>query len=232
MTSHLLGGADFIGGRPMIPVRTIRSLQGTVVSVLDRTPSLLVLLASFLTGAVLGVVARIWMRFITTHREFSWEGTLLIIIGFGVVFLGQAGVYLGRRSGIRTSGFVALRVLAIITLVPLTGAGGAFAFPIIVFAPLAIVRTGWNRWLRLVLGVLALLDGVFVASTLFSELSVIRAMIGVVWFVVIYGVLVWAVAFSFASRNDPRFTHVVRDGPAPRKRIQTRSPIHGSIEHP
>jgi len=192
-------------------VRTTQSLHGAVVSVLDRAPSLLVLLVGFLTGAALGIVARIWMRFITTHSEFSWGGTLIIIIGFGVMFLGQAGAYLGRRSGLRPSGFVALRVLAIVTLVPLAGAGGAFAFPVIVFAPLAIIRTGWNRWLRLLLGVLALLAGVFVAFTLFSDLSAIRATIGVVWFALIYGVLVWAVTFSFASRDDPRFTHGVRD---------------------
>jgi uncharacterized membrane protein HdeD (DUF308 family) len=95
----------------------------------------------------------------------------------------------------------------------LAGAAGAFAFPIIVFAPLAIIRTGWNRWFRLLLGVLALIPGVFVALTLFSDLFVIRATIGVVWFALIYGILVWAVSFSFASRHDERFTHVVPDGP-------------------
>jgi hypothetical protein len=195
--------------------RTTQSPQWAVVSVLDRTSSVLVLLASVLTGAALGIVARIWMRFITTDPEFSWVGTLFIVVGFGVVFLGQAGVYLARRSGLGIFGFVALRVLAIVTLVPLAGAAGAFAFPIIVFAPLAIIRTGWHRWLRLLLGVLALLPGVFVAFTLFSDLSLIRATIGVVWFALIYGILVWAVSFSFASRDDPRFTHVVREVPAP-----------------
>ena len=193
-------------------VRTIRLLHGAVVSVLDRAPSLLVLVASFLAGAALGIVARIWMRFVTTHPEFSWEGTLFIVIGFGVVFLGQAGVYLGRRSGVRPFNMVLLRVLAIVTLVPLARAGGAIAFPVIVFAPLAIIRTGWNRWLRLLTGVLAVIPGVFVAITLFSDLGAIRAMIGVAWFVLIYGILVWAVSFSFASRDDPRFTHVARDG--------------------
>lgn len=121
--------------------------------------------------------------------------------------LGQAGVYLGRRGGLRPSGFGALRVLAIVTPVPLAGAGGTFAFPVIVFAPLAIIRPGWNRWLRLLLGVLALVAAVLVAFTLFSDLSAIRATIGVVWFALIYGILVWAVCFSFASRDDPRFTH-------------------------
>ncbi len=192
-------------------VRTTQSLHGAVVSVLDRAPSLLVLIGGFVTGAVLGIVARIWMRFITTHPEFSWGGTLIIVIGFGVMYLGQAGVYLGRRSEVRPSGFVALRVLAIVTLVPLAFGAGAVAFPVIVFAPLAIIRTGWNRWLRVLLGVLALLPGVLVGFTLFSDLSAVGATIGLVWFALIYGVLVWAVSFSFASRDDPRFTHEVRD---------------------
>ena len=86
----------------------------------------------------------------------------------------------------RLPGFVTLRVLAIVPLFPLAGAAGAFAFPVIVFAPLAIIRTGWNRWLRLLLGALALIPGVFVAFTLFSDLGAIRATIGVVWFALIY----------------------------------------------
>jgi len=61
--------------------------------------------------------------------------------------------------------------------------------------------------LAALLGVLALVPGVFVAFTLFSDLSAIRATIGVVWFGLIYGVLVWAVSCSFASRHDQRFTH-------------------------
>ncbi|MEA2000643.1 MAG: hypothetical protein U9N84_01955 [Actinomycetota bacterium] len=138
------------------------------------------------------------------------------------MYLGQAGVYLGRRTGVRPSGFVALRVLAIITLVPLAIGAGAVAFLVIVFAPLAIIRIGWNRWLRLLLGVLALLPGVLVAFTLFSDLSSIQATIGLVWFVLIYGVLVWTVSFSFASQDDPRFTHGVRD---PRGHEGTPSPV-------
>ena len=195
----------------MTAIETIGSLHRSVVSVLERRPSLLVLPASFLTGAALGIVARIWMRFITSDPEFSWTGTLFIIIGFAVMFLGQAGVYLGRRNGVGTPGLVTLRVAAVITLVPLAGAAGAFAFPLIVFGALAIIRTMWNRWLRLLLGLLALLDAVFVASTLFAELSAVRATIGTVWFLLIYGVLVWAVTFSFASRDDPRFVHILRD---------------------
>ncbi len=110
----------------------------------------------------------------------------------------------------RLSAFVALRVLAIVVLLPLSFGAGAVGFPVIVFAPLAVIRSGWNRWLRVLLGVLAALPVLFLALTLFSDLSSIRAAMGLAWFALIYGVLVWAVSFSFASRDDPRFTHALR----------------------
>lgn len=183
----------------------VRSLNMVVVTALNRIPSSIVLLASFLIGAAWGIVARFWMRFITSDPEFTWGGTLAIVLVFGVMFLGQAGVYLGRRAGVRTSGFVALRALAIVALIPLAAAAGAPAFPILVLAPLALVRTRWNRWLRVLLGLLAFATGVFVASSLFSYLTLPHAVAGAAWFVLIYGVLGWAVCFSFASRNDPNF---------------------------
>jgi hypothetical protein len=53
----------------MTAIETIGSLHRSVVSVLDHRPSLLVLPASFLTGAAIGIVARIWMRFITSDPD-------------------------------------------------------------------------------------------------------------------------------------------------------------------
>lgn len=192
-------------------VRTAQRLQRSVVAILDRASPLRVLLAGFGAGLVLGVVARVWMRFVTTDPEFSWEGTLLIVLGFGVMVLGQSGVYLARRSGFGPAGFVALRVLAIVTLVPLATGAGAFAFPIIVCAPLTITRTGWNRWSRLLLGSLALISSAFAVFSLFAELNAIRAIVGALWFALIYAVAVWAVSFSFAPRDDSRFTHRMND---------------------
>jgi hypothetical protein len=146
------------------------------------------------------------MRFITTHEEFSWPGTTLIVVGFGVAFAGQAGVYLARRSRTGRRTFIGLRVLAIITLFPLSFGAGAFGFPVIVLAPLGVIRRAWKRWLRVLLGILALLAVVGVAATLFSDLGLIGATVGSVWFAAIYAVLVWIVCFSFAAQDDQRFT--------------------------
>ena len=34
-------------------------------------------------GLAWGVIPRLWMRFISTNPEFTWSGTLFIVIGFG-----------------------------------------------------------------------------------------------------------------------------------------------------
>jgi len=41
-------------------------------------------------GAALGVTARAWMRFIADHPEFTWTGTMFIVIGFTVFGSTQA----------------------------------------------------------------------------------------------------------------------------------------------
>lgn len=186
-------------------MEAIRSANRLVVAALDRSSTAVVLGASFATGASLGAVARVWMRFITTHEEFSRSGTLFIVTGFGVAFAGQAWVYLARRSRTSPKAFIGHRVLAIASLLPLSFGAGVLGFPVILLAPLAVIRNGWNRWLRILLGVLALLAVVGVAATLFSDLDRIRAAVGLVWFAGIYTVLVWAVCFSFAAQDDQRF---------------------------
>ena len=198
-------------------MQTVASVNRTVVAALDRTSPAVVLAGSAFVGAMLGVVSRVWMRYITTHEEFSWPGTLFIVVGFGVAFAGQAGVYLARRNRTSRTTFLGLRFVALVTLLPLSFGAGAAGFPVIVLAPLALIRSGWNRWLRVLLGVLAGLTVVGVAVSFFADLDVVRATVGSVWFVAIYAVLVWAVCFSVAAQHDRRFTHAVPSQPADRR---------------
>ena len=49
----------------------------------------LIIPAGFLAGLLGGIIARAWMRWISTDPEFSWAGSLGIVFGFvlGAVFL-------------------------------------------------------------------------------------------------------------------------------------------------
>jgi hypothetical protein len=89
-------------------------------------------LLGFLLGVSWGVVARVWMRLISTSPEFSWSGTLLII---GTA--GFAGLIFGLVHAARTRGGSRWwRLLAVGALVAFQGQG-------VVLLP-AVIGGGWG----------------------------------------------------------------------------------------
>jgi len=101
-------------------------------------------------GILWGAAARIWMRLISQSPEFSWEGTMSII-----VMAGLAGLLLGLVTGVARAGRSRWwRLVGIPSLV-------LFAGPGIVFVP-ALFLGGWSlsgrgpRWLRAAVGAVGL----------------------------------------------------------------------------
>jgi hypothetical protein len=167
-----------------------------------RIPGSVVLAGGLVAGLAWGIDARLWMRFISTNTEFSWSGTLFIVIGFGIAGLAQAGAYLGRRAGLRRPAMTVLRIVAVIGLLPLGGAAGASMFPTIILATLALTHRDWPRWLRGLVGAVALLPALSNAITFFDELSLLRAVAGVLWFLAIYAGIIWAARSSLGPQLD------------------------------
>jgi hypothetical protein len=153
-------------------------------------------------GLVWGMNARLWMRFITTNPEFTWSGTLFIVIGFGIAGLAQSGAYLGRRANLTRPAMTVLRVVAVIGLLPLGVAAGASMFPTIILATLALTHHTWPRWLRGIVASVALLPALATALTFFEDLTAIRAFAGTVWFLAIYAGIVWAARSSLGPQLD------------------------------
>lgn len=101
-----------------------------------------VLLIGTALGALWGTTARIWMRLITEHPDFTWTGTLMIVgfsawlgLGVGLVY-GTRGR--GRLRWLRLFGIPGLAL---------------FASPGMAFAPAFLLGSAlWNRarqpWLR------------------------------------------------------------------------------------
>jgi hypothetical protein len=142
------------------------------------------------------------MRFISTDPEFTWTGTLFIVIGFGIAGLGQSGAYLGRRVGLRRSRMTVLRVVTFAGLLPLGMAAGGPMFPTVVLAPIAIAHTEWSGRMRLFVGVIALLPVVAIATILSDDLSTLRAGAGFLWFLAVYAGIIWAARFTLAPQLD------------------------------
>jgi hypothetical protein len=172
-----------------------------------------VLLGGLAGGLVWGIHARIWMRFISANPEFTWSGTMFIVIGFAVAGLAQSGAYLGRRAGLGRARMTALRVVTFAGLLPLGMAAGGPMFPTIVLAPLAWTHSEWSARKRLVVGVVALLPVLFIARVLLDDLSVARAGAGFLWFLAVYAGIVWAARFTLAPQLDgwraPRAARVI-----------------------
>ena len=55
--------------------------------------------AGFALGAGWGILARVWMRLISTSPEFTWAGTLSIVLVAAVIGLALGVVHAARRRG-------------------------------------------------------------------------------------------------------------------------------------
>lgn len=179
----------------------------------DRVSWPVVLIAGLAGGLAWGVFARVWMRFISTDPQFTWNGTLFIVIGFGLAGLAQSAAFLGRRAHLRRPQMTALRVATFASLLPLGMAAGGPVFPTIVLAPLALTHTDWSRRTRIAVGAVAMLPVIFVARILSEDLLLLRTVVGFLWFLVIYAGIVWAAGFTLAPQLDgwraPRAVRVV-----------------------
>lgn len=184
----------------MADVDTLDTAMGSATT--RRTPWPLVLCGGLLAGLAWGVFARVWMRFISTDPEFSWSGTLFIVVGFGIAGTAQAGAYLARRRGLSRRPMTAVRVVTTVGLLPLGMAAGGPLLPTILLAPLAITHRDWNRYVRSGIGILAVAPLLLSARPLLDELSIGRAVTGTLWFVAIYAGIVWAARFSLAPQLD------------------------------
>jgi len=115
----------------------------------------IILLAVF-GGLVLGTIARLWMRWISTEPDFTWSGTIFIILAFTIFASAQATVYVLRRR-IKTKRLTSIiRGGGILLTLPLfTGAGGGM-FPTVALASIALWQKKINRKIRIALLIISL----------------------------------------------------------------------------
>lgn len=165
-----------------------------------------VLLIGTALGALWGTTARIWMRLITEHPEFTWTGTLMII-GFSA----WLGLGVGLVYGTRDRGHLRwLRLLGIPGL-------ALFASPGFAFAPAFLLGSAmWNRarqsWLRrtgIGLGLVAVLAPTILIWNVEreTEWGLIKPLLDQAEVGVGFGVLSLALAYagSYLWRPAPHF---------------------------
>ena len=122
----------------------------------DRLSRPQLVLAGAALGLTWGVLARLWMRLISTDPAFTWGGTIYILLAAMILGLGVGGAAAGRRSPRRWARRVT-RVLGGISLIVLSGAAGMIRVASVIPATLAVFERRWWKPVRIALLALSLL---------------------------------------------------------------------------
>lgn len=109
-----------------------------------------------LGGAGWGVAARLWMRFISTDPEFSWSGTLYIVLVPTLIGLLLGLALLARRRRWRQWVRKTSRAVAGGSIV-LLGVGAGMSVTSIMFGSLALSRLRYRVWARVALALVLVL---------------------------------------------------------------------------
>ena len=149
------------------------------------------LLRGLIGGCALGVFARLWMRLIAEDPDFTWNGTIFIVLAFTIFGLTQTissvtGQH-GRKRWAASSG----RVVGIIGLLPLFVGAGAVMLPTVVGGGLAAARRDWHRAIRIACLLLAAFPVVIVGHDLIDTFGwSLQAIAGFVLLLAVYGTIV------------------------------------------
>lgn len=167
-----------------------------------RLSSWQIMLVGPFAGTALGVVARCWMRLISDDPEFSWSGTIFIVLAFTVMGAAHGIVWAARRAGARRRWTTVARVVAAVLTLPIFTGAGAIMLPTVFGASVARSRTDWPRAVRALFVVLAIPVPIIIAADLVGNGVTARSVLGAVLMVATYAVIVRSMDAIVAPIDD------------------------------
>jgi hypothetical protein len=161
------------------------------------------IIGGFLVGGfVWGIVARSWMRLITSDPEFTWSGTLFIVGAFTIAFTAQGVALAVRRRGSARWAQTIVRTVALVLALPLGSGAGIAMLPALVTGSIAAGRTDWRWGWRVAVGTVAVANTVALLPLLHTDLSWGRSLVGWVTMVLVYAVMVGVIAVTVRPLDD------------------------------
>ncbi|MEP7115434.1 MAG: hypothetical protein ABI862_19380 [Ilumatobacteraceae bacterium] len=168
----------------------------------SRLRDFAVVLLGILAALALGVLARLWMRLIAVRPEFTWAGTLGIVIGFTIFGLTQSLGALARRRRWRPWAARVVRCAGVIGMLPLFVAAGGQMMPTLVFGGLAAWQVDWPRPARAVCAVIAALPALLVGRGIVDDFGrSLHSLAGVAGMLGVYCAIVWATRPTMTRPN-------------------------------
>ncbi len=153
-------------------------------------------------GAVIGVIARGWMRLVTDDPEFTWSGTVFIVVAFAIAGIGHAIAWAARASATRRRWSTVARIVAAVLTMPLFTGAGAIMLPTVAAGSMARWRSDWAWPVRLLLTLVAGAMPVIVLIDVFDGGMTGRRLIGSALFVVTYASIVVSMRSIVAPLDD------------------------------
>jgi len=169
----------------------------------------------FLGGMTVGVLARVWMRWISTDPEFSWSGSIFIVMSFTIFFTAQSIVAIFRRRVRSRRATTLVRVLGVLLSLPLFSAAGAVMLPTVAIASIVLWTGvlnkfgGKGRVARVVLLALSLAIPINISRDIISDFGWTIPTLGrILLFVTIYSIVIIATRPTlkpyFGENSGPR----------------------------
>ena len=154
-----------------------------------------------LSGLILGMVARFWMRWISTEPEFSWSGSIFIVSGFAIFTTSQTAVGLFRKRFQGKLATFVIRIIGIVFSLPIFAAAGAIMLPSVVLASIAFWRPSLRKSVKSVLLIMALIMPIKVCVDIVSNFGWSVATIGrSLLFAVIYSSVILSTRHTVLAR--------------------------------
>jgi len=122
---------------------------------LSKLSSWKIVIFAMLVGLSLGTVARLWMRWISTDPEFTWGGTIGIVVVFTIFTSIQAMIYTLRKRVISKRLTLVIRCVGAFFTLPLFTAAGAVMFPTVLLASIATWRKKIDKKVRIALSIIS-----------------------------------------------------------------------------
>ena len=157
------------------------------------------LAGGLLGGTALGIAARAWMRLISDNPEFTWGGTMFIVIGFTIFGVAQAVATIGRRRARRPAARRVTRVVGVVGMLPLFVAAGGVMLPTVVGGGLSFARTEWPNSARASCLAVAAVPVVFAARGIVGDFGLsLHTVAGVLLLLALYGTIARSARSTFA----------------------------------
>ena len=149
------------------------------------------------------MIARLWMRWISTDPEFTWPGTIAIVAGFTLFGGVQAGAAAFRERERTRRGTTVVRVICGILSLGIFGAAGAVMFPTVLFGGLAVWRRDWWPAARIASAAAAAPLAIITAGDIVDDFGWSAATVGrLAVFVAIYALVIAATRPTIAPVAD------------------------------